>query len=391
MSGFQAATAVAISGAFVYGMVLSLLGSIRPALAKRLGVSEERVGGLLTLLHVAFVPMVLISGPLADRMDVRLILVAGSILTALALYGLTIRNTFQMAMLSVLGVGLGAALLSTASVVLMPQAFFGGDPKRMTAALSLGCVFFALGSLVTPTLADTLLRLLNFRRTVCAVALLTLVPAAIVALTLDSGGSFQLPTGGDAVSLLGDWRIWLAGAAFFLYAPMEFAVATWAMTFLTDIGYKERRAARLLSGFWLTFLASRIALAYLQDDNVLGPKSDLWVIPLAALGSAVVLGNLTGSPGRGRTGWGLLVLGAVLGPIFPSLLSVIFQLPSASGARGAAFGMTYALGSLGSILLTPLIGWYAHGQTVQRVMRIPMALALVLAGAVLVLALVSDR
>src|SRR5262245_34134805 len=115
MSGFQAATAVAISGAFVYGMVLSLLGSIRPALAKRLGVSEERVGGLLTLLHVAFVPMVLISGPLADRMDIRLILVAGSILTALALYGLAIRNTFQMAMLSVLGVGLGAALLSTAS------------------------------------------------------------------------------------------------------------------------------------------------------------------------------------------------------------------------------------------------------------------------------------
>ena len=48
-------------------------------------------------------------------------------------------------------VGVGAACVNAACVVLMPRAFFGG--KMTDAAVNLGMVFVALGSLVTPTLA----------------------------------------------------------------------------------------------------------------------------------------------------------------------------------------------------------------------------------------------
>ena len=43
MAGFQSITAVAISGAFVFGMLLVLLGSLRTILAKRLNLSDLHV------------------------------------------------------------------------------------------------------------------------------------------------------------------------------------------------------------------------------------------------------------------------------------------------------------------------------------------------------------
>jgi fucose permease len=79
---------------------------------------------------------------------------------------------------------------------------------------------------------------------------------------------------------------------FFLYGPLEFAVGTWATTYLLEHGYNDRRAARLLSGFWLTFLAGRVLTAYLQDQNVLPQKVDAFLIPVLGLAAAVVLGNL---------------------------------------------------------------------------------------------------
>jgi hypothetical protein len=47
----------------------------------------------------------------------------------------------------------------------------------------------------------------------------------------------------------------------------------------------------------------------------------------------------------------------------------------------------FALGSFGNLLLPPLIGAYARRTTVQRAMRIPMILALIVALAAFVLTL----
>src|SRR5216683_2826990 len=108
MSGFHAATAVTITGAFVFGMVLALVGSLKLALAKRLDIGEGRVGGLLSALHLAFIPMMPLAGLLIDRIDVRIVLVAGCVLTALGFYTLTVRATYTAALGSLLLIGIGA-------------------------------------------------------------------------------------------------------------------------------------------------------------------------------------------------------------------------------------------------------------------------------------------
>jgi fucose permease len=390
MTGLSSVAAVTCAAAFVFGMVLALLGSLKLRLAERLQIGEARVGGLISALNLALIPMMLLSGILIDALTVRLVLIVGSLVTAAAVFSLTLRRSYPAALASVLLVGVGAACLSTASVVLMPGAF-GFHQDELAASFNLGNVFFALGALITPTLADLLLRTLDFRKTVAALALLCLVPALVAAV------SFTEPTrafdaseqqAGLAV-VLGDARIWWTGLVFLLYAPLEFAVSTWGTTYLTsDLAYGERRAAWAMSFFWLAFLASRVLMTVLMQESWLG---EAWAKPLLfvlALAAAAAVGNLAGAAGRPHAAWGLVLLGLALGPIFPTLIAVaVAPFP---GKRGTAYGAMFAVGSLGSLFLAPLIGAFARGKTVRRALHLLAILSLLLVVATLALCLLPS-
>ncbi len=102
---------------------------------------------------------------------------------------------------------------------------------------------------------------------------------------------------------------------------------------------------------------------------------------------------LSESAGAGPVGcsaWrGLVLLGFVLGPVFPTLVSILFRhLTNESvTSYGTAYGVMFAIGSLGSLTLAPVIGWAARRRRVQAALLIPMAIALVLGGMALVFCL----
>jgi fucose permease len=259
----------------------------------------------------------------------------------------------------------------------MPAAFFPDDRAR---SLNLGNVFFGVGALVTPTLAELLVRRVGFKWTLGVLALLCLVPAVGAILP----GGFPQPKegGGDLTSIIKSPILWLAALALFLYVPLEGVVGTWATTYLTNLGYREGRAALLLSGFWLTFLAARLLAAFLHVH----PAAEPWVVVGLALLSAVALGNMTGAPGRGGAAWGLLLLGLFFGPIFPTLVAILLNTFPES-QHGTAYGTMFALGAGGSLVIPPLIGTYARKYTVQKALGPTTVVALLLAAAALVLGL----
>jgi fucose permease len=285
---------------------------------------------------------------------------------------------------AVLLAALGGAALSTGSTVLMPQAFFG--PLEATASVNLGNVFFALGALLTPPLVDVLSRSLGLKRTLALLAFVCMLPAFPAALA--SGESLELPgRAGQAAFLPGQEYVWLAGLVFFFYAPLEAAVAIWTTTYLTELGHPERRAAWLLSGFWTAFLVSRLLTAAAQHADILPARFDTWLLVLPPLAAAVVLGNLAGTAHRRTPGAGLLLLGFLLGPIFPTLVGILLR--RYPEEPGMAYGLVFALGSAGSLTLGPLFNRRAARGTVQGALRIPMILALVLTGAALVFSLAA--
>ena len=371
---------VAIAGAFVFGMMLALPGRMQLPIAKRLGVEEARIRGLLTALNLAMIPMMLLCGILVDRLGIRSMVILSSLLTGAAIFSLALSETYAACFYSVMLIGVGGAGIGTAIVKLMPLAFF---ENSASASLNMGHVFLGLGTLLAPTLAELLVRNLGLRRGLSILAVVCLIPALAAALT--SFERFADDRSGDLASVLRNPVIWLAGLVFLLYVPLEGIFGNWATNYLTELGHPESRAALLFSGFWLTFMAGRLVMSFLQYQ-VLPDNSDAWVILALALLAAVVTGNLAGTPKAVNAGWGLLLVGAILGPIFPTLVGLLFNLVG-SPERGTAYGTMFAIGATGSAVLAPMIGVYARNRTVRSALRIPTVLALVLAGGSLALAL----
>jgi MFS family permease len=368
-------------------MILALLGSIKLALARQLQVGENRIGGLLFALNLALIPMMLLAGVLLDHLGFRVVLIVGSLIISAALFVLSLTPSYQRAYAALLMAGMGLAAVATATVVLMPLAFFDNS-KYLTRSLNLGHVFIALGALTTPVIADLFLRTLGYRRTVIVLALLSLVPAFLCILPVfgEAVASQNHDVVGQTFSLWTDhraWHLFLAGLVFLFYAPLEGALGIWSTTLLTEAGYTESRANLLLSGFWTTFLSSRLLVAIIPFTQ----RWDPWLLVIPALLSAAVLGNLAGSVGKAPARNGLLLAGFLLGPIFPTLISMVFR--EYPEDRGISYGAIYAIGSLGSLVVSPLLGLRVKEGTNKAhiAMRISMLLALLMGGTCLIFGL----
>jgi MFS family permease len=382
MQPLQAITTVTVCSSLVFGMVLALLGSIKLALAKRLHIGEGRIGGLLVAFNLALIPMMLICGLVIDLVGVRVMLLVGSILTCLALFYVSLSPTYQSAFVAVFLAGLGGAAVCVATMVMMPNAFW--YPSQPTRAVNLGHVFIALGAFLTPALVDLLLRALDFRRMVSLLALAALTPAILCVLPLfgEPISDAYPRTGHRPLEVFGAefGYILLAGLVFFFYAPLEAAVGVWTTTYLTEAGHGERGAAWVLSGFWFAFMGARLLVAMLG----LGQRWDPWLLVLPALFSAALLGNLAGTGSHRAARGGILLLGFLMGPIFPTLVGMLFR--TCMQERGTAYGLMFAIGSLGGLVLGPWLGVRAsvRKEAVHSAFRIPMFLALLLAAMALV-------
>lgn len=380
MNGLQAVT---ICGALVFGLSLALLARLELHLTKRLDLSDRQTAGLLAALNLTLIPVMVLSGVLLDRWGARAVVVVGSIVLSLAVLSLSAAPSYARACAAVLAAGFGAALLNTASVVLMPHAFFPSEPA---ASLNLGLAFVALGALVCWALADVLLMAWGLRRTVALFAFLCLLPAFAAALP----GADSLPT--PPAAPLGEGPVshaylWLAGLVFLFYAPLEAGISQWTVSHLGDPDRSERGPFRLLAGFWIMLLAGRLLVALLQHVGVLPPESDGPMLIVLALLAAVVLGNMAGTARRGAYGLSLMVLGLLLGPLFPTLVGMVFR--HFARQQGTAYGLLFAFGSVGSLVLAPVLSTGTGPGAPQAGLRVPILLALALAAAGLVFGLLA--
>jgi fucose permease len=384
MPGMQTMTAATIGGAMIFGMTLALLGRLKLAAAQSVSAEDPSIRRWLLALNVTLVPLVLLSGVALDIYGARPVLVAGSMMLAVALVLLKPSTSssdwaggITGGLATMLLAGSGASAVGAASIVLMPYAFFVSE--ETSAGLNLGFVFLALGALLTSVFADILLQRIGLRRTLAVFALLALMPGFLSVLPSAHWQIAARP--GNPSSLFAEPACWLAALVLFFYIPLEASISTWTFRLLAERGTDEREATGLLSGFWAAFMASRLMAALAQHTFFVSDWWDRGLIVAAPLLSAVLLGNLAGAGQRGRPRGGLILLGFLLGPILPTLLSLIFQ--AAPDAKGTSYGLAFATGSLGSVVVAPLFAmrW-------RPTLQIPLRLPILLAVLVMVFALV---
>lgn len=380
-----AITALTVTACVAVGMVLALLGSVKLALARRSDQADSSVRILLSLLNLFLIPMMVLAGLAVDRWGVRPALITGSLLLCLSFLAMSAGLTYHRTLAAVAAAALGASALHVGTIVQLPMGIFG--VSEVAASLLMGLVFVALGGLVAPPLLDVLLNSFGFRRAMAFLALVFLTPAFLAA--FPSPESFPETSDlGDLSRVLLDPRVLVAGVVFFVYAPLEAFVSVWTATYLTTHGQPERQS-RWLACFWGAMLASRLLFAMVLHviDFRNAYMAPFLVLP--ALLSAVVLGNMSGTTKLDRALTGLVALGLFLGPVFPMLLGILFTEIKDSGLFGSAYGMLFSFGSIGSLVLSPLVRLSASRTSIQAAMRIPLFIALALGATTLMFALLQ--
>lgn len=352
MRGFHELAWLTLAGGFVFGMLLSLMAGSRRTLVEWLRLDPEQAGGLLSVLSLTLIPGCIAAGLLVDICGGKWIIALGSLLSSLSLLLLlsSTSQTYGRCLAAMVVAGAGASCLNVGSAVLMPRAFFDDNP---VAATNFGFVFVGLGALVTPVVGDLLLQIqrTGYRQTLMVFALACLFPFI---LALAAPGE-PMPTDGGNVhwGVFQRPSLWLAGAVFILYAPLEAWLSASALPYLRRIGFGESGAAVLLVSTWLAFLGGRLVVAYWQQTESLDPDSSHLVMLLLALIATVALGNMAGAARHDSVTFWMLLLGVCLGPIYSSLVGFLF-LNFDPRSYGCAYGTVYAMGTAGGMLLTPL-------------------------------------
>ncbi len=382
----QAVTVLTLASCLSAGLLTGLLAHMKLTLARKPD-SAPRLALWLPLLNLALVALVGLSGVVVDTFGIRPALVGGSALAALALLAAGFSGPGSRSPLPLLAAAVGGCALYVCALRLMPPGLLG--KHEAAASINLGLVFIAMGGLLAPPLFELLRAAAGFPGALALLGALAASPAALCAFTPEADLD---PPG--AVSLLGlvtDPTVWAAGLVYFMYAPLEAFVCVWATTYCESHGDPPATASRWLAWFWCSFVLSRVLLCLVMHVTTGGDKVLAVYLVVPALLAAVCLGNMSGSARHTQALSWLVLLGVCLGPVLPMLLAILGTMKASTNGPAAAFGLLFACGALGSLILSPLVGWSAREKNVQAGLRIPMFLCLALTVASLFFALMHSQ
>lgn len=372
----------------VTGMCYAILGAVKLPLAERLQMDEGKVGGLVSSFGIMVGPIILLAGFMTDEFGRQAVWVPGSFFVMFSLLLLGWTKKYGLAVCAVLLLSGGwAAMINVANPV-MYEAY-----ENKLLATNLGDFYFGLGTFLTPACVAILIRKLGFQIGVSLLAGLA-AAAAVVAIYVNMEPAVKTESAPFA-DLLNDPVMWLCAATLMVWAPLESATAAWATTFVKDQapeaedeGKSKRIAAWILSGFWLCFMGSRLLMAlfhYLRGDTPVAEQvyeARITHIGLAVCAVLAMIG-LVRSRKRGLTIGIILFAGLIMGPFFPSLVTILLSHFDAN-LHGRAIGVLFAGASIGWTLIPLVIGGIAKKTgSLHRGFVIAILDALVLLGLVI--------
>jgi len=359
---------VALLCVFGLGMCFSLLGSISVKLMPRLGIDKGKFGTLISTFMLTSLIASLIIGVVIDKIGYKPVAIFGFVLTALCIFLLAHGRTFEAALWSCLLLGFGAMALNTAGNTLIPVVLFDG--KNPAAASNFGNVFFGLGLFLTPFLVSFLFQKTSYEKAVSVLGFIVLAPVilAISATYPVSQAGFALS---GAFKLLAEPAVLVAALALFCYISLEMSFSNWLPTFgqevivkagpCADTSVVDASAQRMLSVFAIAMMVGRLLASQIQVITEYGS----WFIAGAALIAAFVIAAMR-IVRSVAWAWILAALaGFFFAPCFPTTVGITFAKFSPE-IYGSIFGIIFAVGLLGAVIIPKAIGNLAKGSSVQE-------------------------
>ena len=371
---------VALFCVFGLGMCFSMLGSISVKLMPRLKIDTGRFGTLISGLMITCVVASVVVGVLIDSLGHKPFAIIGFIVTAFCFMVIARAKTYGPVLAACLLLGVGAMCLNNVGNTLMPHVLFGG--KNAPAALNLGNVCFGLGLFITPFIVSFLFRKTSYENAISVLALIVLVPVIFAILARnypDIEVGFQAST---AVKLLVHPVVIVSALALFCYISLETSFSSWIAPYGKEIISKDfpgldgdvvdATAQRMLSVFAVAMMVGRLVASQIELITAHGGI----VIAVMALVAGLLILAMTKS-GAIWTSALVACAGLAFATCFPTIVGITFNKTEAN-VHGSVFGIIFAIGLLGAVIIPKAIGNLAKGSSVQKSLKLLIPFCIIL-------------
>lgn len=340
------------------GLPDSLLGSAWPQMQESLGVSLSLGGVISFLITASTILSSLMSHRVIQRFGTGGVTMCSVAMTALALLGFSLSDSFLVLCLWAIPYGLGAGSVDAALnnfVALHCKA------KHMSW---LHC-FWGIGATGGPYIMGLCLsRGMGWQAGYRTISFLQMALTLILLLSLPLWKKQELPlSGGETVRpQTPQWRKLLkrpgvkaALTAFFFYSALELTTGLWGSSYMVAVrGISPETAAKWISLFYLGITAGRFFSGFLtlrfSDDTMVRLGEGTAIVGIILL--LLPLHNLFLCVG-------LILTGLGCAPIYPSLLHATSQRFGKSLSQ-SLMGTQMAISYLGSTTMPPVSGFLSE-------------------------------
>ncbi len=338
------------------GLPDSLLGSAWPAMRPALGVPLSYAGIITMIIAGGTIISSLLSGRLLRRLGTGLLTALSVGMTALALLGFSLSNSFYMLCLLAVPYGLGAGAVDAALNHFVALHYSARHMSWLHAS-------WGIGVTISPNImAFSLAHHLGWQTGYHTVSLIQMALTALLFLSLPlwkSKDSNNEEAHGRALSLTKALRI--PGVpqvltAFFAFCSLEATAGLWASSYLVDARQiPVETAASFTSLYYLGITVGRFLNGFIADR--FGDRRMIRAgIVIMGVGIALLFLPIKGDV---LALAGLLIIGLGAAPIYPS---IIHATPHNFGKHNAQslVGIQMASAYTGITLMPPLFGLLAQ-------------------------------
>jgi fucose permease len=313
----------------------------------------------------------LIVGVVVDKIGYKPVAIFGFVATAICIFVLAGGKTYSTALLPCLLLGFGAMALNTAGNTLIPVVLFEG--KNPAAASNLGNVFFGLGLFITPLVVSFLFKKISYEKAVSVLGVIVLAPVVLAMLAKYPAAQAGFAIA-DAFALLKEPAVLVAALALFCYISLEASFCNWLAPYSKEVisrdfpqmdgSVVDATAQQMLSVFAVAMMAGRLIASQIQNITDHGG----FIIAIVAVVAGLIILAMTKSGAIWNSAL-IACAGLAFAPCFPTIVGVTFNKFSPE-IYGSIFGIIFAVGLAGAVIVPKAIGNLAKGSSVQKSLKL---------------------
>jgi MFS family permease len=348
-------------GILFFGMAITTLGSIVPALKIKYHLDDISSGTLFSILPFGVLMGSLFFGPFCDRYGYKVLLALACLSMFLGFEGIAYAPSHFILKGCIFLFGLGGGAINGATSALVSDI----SEKDKGANLSLLGVFFALGALGMPFILGVLESHFRYEIIVSIVGFATLCVAVFYGLiqfppAKQSGG---LPVK-ESLYLLKDGVLLLIAFFLFFQSAFEGIINNWITTYLSDyLSLPSNKALFALSLFVVGMTVMRLMIgSVLRNTDV----KKIWLGSFLMIASGLIL--LAYATTFIPSAMGLVLMGAGLAAGFPIMLGFVGD--RFKELSGTAFSIAFVIALAGNMIINYSMGFIAQRYGIKHLITV---------------------